>query len=148
MSATNRSSFDIYKASAGSGKTFSLTLHYLQLVLQQPHLYKRILAVTFTNKATAEMKERILHVLRWLATGHDKAKPYEQALLTQLPEMNAAAIAAQATKVYQLILHDYSRFSITTIDAFVQRIIRSFAWELGIDGGFKLQLSQDLVKED
>jgi len=148
MSATNHSSFDIYKASAGSGKTFSLTLHYLQLVLQQPHLYKRILAVTFTNKATAEMKERILHVLRWLATGHERAKPYEQALLTQLPNLDAAAIAAQATKVYQLILHDYSRFSITTIDAFVQRIIRSFAWELGIDGGFKLQLSQDLVKED
>lgn len=148
MSVTNPSSFDIYKASAGSGKTFSLTLHYLQLVLQQPFLYKRILAVTFTNKATAEMKERILHVLRWLATGHEDGKNYEQALLTQLPDMDAAAIAAQATKVYQLILHDYSRFSITTIDAFVQRIIRSFAWELGIDGGFKLQLSQDLVKED
>lgn len=147
-STTLPSTFDIYKASAGSGKTFSLTVHYVQLVLQQPHLYKRILAVTFTNKATAEMKSRILEVLRWLATGHQKGKDYERALLTKLPDTNATAIAAQARNVYQLILHDYSRFSITTIDAFVQRIIRSFAWELGIDGGFTLQLSQDPVKDD
>ncbi|HMP91914.1 MAG TPA: UvrD-helicase domain-containing protein, partial [Phnomibacter sp.] len=63
-------SLHIYKASAGSGKTFLLTLEYLKLLLEQPQKFKQILAVTFTNKATAEMKERILEALEALATGH------------------------------------------------------------------------------
>jgi ATP-dependent exoDNAse (exonuclease V) beta subunit len=64
----------ILKASAGSGKTFSLTLHYLTLLLSNENSYKEILAVTFTNKATAEMKERILSVLHGLATGNRSPK--------------------------------------------------------------------------
>ncbi len=75
------STIDIYKASAGSGKTFSLTLHYIQLVLQAPSNYQRILAVTFTNKATAEMKERILHVLQGLATDSGEVAQYKMLLL-------------------------------------------------------------------
>lgn len=142
------STMDIYKASAGSGKTFSLTLHYIELVLQAPSNYRRILAVTFTNKATAEMKERILHVLQGLATQSDDVEQYQLQLLERMPQMSAASLQEKAHAVYTAILHDYSRFSVATIDSFVQRIIRSFAWELGIDGGFKLQLSVDPVKED
>lgn len=140
------SSFHIYKASAGSGKTFELTLHYLQLALQDAAGYRGILAVTFTNKATAEMKERILQVLRDLATQSGKAVAYEEALLQRMPNFSASELVHKAKSVYQSILHDYTRFSITTIDTFVQRIIRSFAWEMGIDSGFKLQLKNDQVK--
>ncbi|HSC54648.1 MAG TPA: UvrD-helicase domain-containing protein [Phnomibacter sp.] len=142
------STMDIYKASAGSGKTFSLTLHYIELVLQSPANYRRILAVTFTNKATAEMKERILHVLEGLATGADSVEGYRSQLLQRIKGMTAPALQQKAHEVYTAILHDYSRFSVNTIDSFVQRIIRSFAWELGIDGGFKLVLSTDAVRED
>ncbi len=142
------SQLEIYKASAGSGKTFSLTLNYLVLVLQNPFAYKNVLAVTFTNKATAEMKERILHVLQGLALNDNKVKDYRTKLLELLDGFDEGMIQQRAQQVYVSILHDYSRFSVNTIDAFVQRIIRSFAWELGIDGGFKLQLSADPVKED
>ena len=64
----------ILKASAGSGKTFSLTLHYITLLLTNENSYREILAVTFTNKATAEMKERILSVLQGLAIGDTSSK--------------------------------------------------------------------------
>lgn len=140
-------SIEIYKASAGSGKTFSLTLKFLEQALQHPKRYQRILAVTFTNKATAEMKHRILEVLHGLATGSAKAESYRQKLLQRMPQLSGGALQQLAHEVYANILHDYSRFSVTTIDSFVQRIIRSFAWELGIDGGFKLQLNVDPVKE-
>jgi ATP-dependent exoDNAse (exonuclease V) beta subunit len=138
---------EIYKASAGSGKTFSLTLQYLQLALRHPANYRRILAVTFTNQATAEMKKRILHVLEGLATGSSSSsvQQYRQLLLQALAPIDPQQLQAQAAAVYSSLLHDYSCFSVSTIDAFVQRIIRSFAWELGIDGGFKLQLNEEPV---
>ncbi|HSR37764.1 MAG TPA: UvrD-helicase domain-containing protein, partial [Phnomibacter sp.] len=138
---------EIYKASAGSGKTFSLTLKFLELALQHPQHYRRILAVTFTNKATAEMKHRILEVLHGLATESKEVDHYRQKLLEKLPALSATDLQQLAHKIYANILHDYSRFSVTTIDSFVQRIIRGFAWELGIDGGFKLQLNTEPVKE-
>lgn len=73
------SQLDIYKASAGSGKTFLLTIKYLQLLFEQPGNYRHILAVTFTNKATSEMKERILAELKNLTTG--KVTVYSEKLL-------------------------------------------------------------------
>ena len=143
-------SLHIYKASAGSGKTFLLTLEYLKLLLEQPQKFKQILAVTFTNKATAEMKERILEVLEALATGHTKgsAGAYQQLLLQQLPQFTADALQQQAAQAYSNLLHQYSRFAVHTIDAFVQRLVRSFAWEVGLDGGFALQLQTEPVLKD
>lgn len=139
---------DIYKASAGSGKTFLLTIKYLLLLFRDPEAYRSTLAVTFTNKATAEMKERILDVLTWLAAGNPKATPYRVKLLEELPGHDEAALKQEADLLYRSILHDYSRFSVNTIDSFVQRIVRSFAWEIGIDGGFQLQMDTTPVKED
>lgn len=139
---------DIYKASAGSGKTFLLTIKYLLLLFNDPESYRNTLAVTFTNKATAEMKERILDVLKWLAAGDPKAKPYREILLDALPDMEAESLQKHADLLYRTILHDYSRFSVNTIDSFVQKIVRSFAWEIGIDGGFQLQMDIDPVKAD
>ncbi len=140
------SQLDIYKASAGSGKTFLLTIQYLRLLFEQPSNYRHILAVTFTNKATAEMKERILGELQNLATG--KTTVYGEKLLEAMPHQTRAGLQQQAVAIYSSILHDYSRFAVTTIDSFVQKIIRSFAFEIGLDAGFKLKLNTDIVKED
>lgn len=137
---------EIYKASAGSGKTFLLTLKYLGLILSEPGMYQRILAVTFTNKATAEMKHRILSELQYLAAGKETITG--KILLEAGTADSFTELQQKAKLVYGNLLHDYSRFSVSTIDAFVQRIIRSFAWEIGIDGSFQLQLSTDSVKED
>ncbi len=137
---------DIYKASAGSGKTFLLTMQYLKLLLQSPTKYREILAVTFTNKATEEMKHRILGELKNLAAG--KETMYSQKLLEAVKGLSAKDLQRHAHASYSAILHDYSRFAISTIDSFVQKIVRSFAYEIGLDAGFTLQLNAESVKED
>lgn len=137
----------IYRASAGSGKTFLLTGEYLALLFQQPYKYREILAVTFTNKATEEMKLRILEELRILATA--QKSPYLNMLQERFPALAPGnQLARQADLLYRTILHDYAKFSVNTIDSFVQQVIRSFAYEIGLDAGYELQLNQDVVKAD
>lgn len=140
----------ILKASAGSGKTFSLTLHYLTLLLSNENSYREILAVTFTNKATAEMKERILSVLQGLATGDksQKTAAFRQLLLAQFPHEGEAQLQQKAHLVYRKILHDYSRFTVSTIDGFSQKVIRSFTYELNLDAAYKIELNTAKVKQD
>ncbi|HWK98608.1 MAG TPA: UvrD-helicase domain-containing protein, partial [Parapedobacter sp.] len=103
----------ILKASAGSGKTFSLTAQYLTLLFSGEHTYREILAITFTNKATAEMKSRILEVLEVLATGDgttkDAASGYREMLLAAYPQWDAGTLQQRAVETYRKILHDYSR---------------------------------------
>lgn len=125
-------SIDVYKASAGSGKTFTLTQRYLNLLKKTQH--RHILAVTFTNKATGEMKERIVETLSKIAAG--KAKSAENT-----PKFNAA----DAQQRLATLLHDYSRFNVSTIDGFYQQIMRSFVRELGLYGGYTLVLDQSEV---
>lgn len=138
----------LLRASAGSGKTFALTAQYLTLLFSGKGKYREILAVTFTNKATAEMKERILGSLQELAlTGYQKSK-FGQVLQQVYPELTDADIRQKASEIYSSILHDYSRFSVSTIDRFVQQLIRSFAFELNLDSGYKLEMNQNKVKED
>ncbi len=127
----------IYNASAGSGKTYTLAYKYVRDVIEQPLLYRNILAVTFTNKATEEMKRRILSEIHLLASG-DSSKYLEQ-LCSDL-SLSQEAIRARALKVRGAILHDYSRFTILTIDRFFQRIIRAFIQELGIDINYNIEL--------
>ena len=140
----------ILQASAGSGKTFSLTVHYLTLLFSNEHKYREILAVTFTNKATEEMKSRILEVLEGLATGDvsDKINDYRQLVLKAHPSLTERSLQIQADRIYRRILHDYSRFSVSTIDGFVQKVIRGFAFELGLDAGYGLEMNYDKVKND
>lgn len=140
----------ILKASAGSGKTFSLTVHYLTLLLTNENSYREILAVTFTNKATAEMKERILEVLRALALGQEdkKIEDYRAMLRQMNPAWSNPDIQQQAYRVYRRILHDYGRFTISTIDGFSQKVIRSFTYELNLDAGYKIEMNMDAVKHD
>ena len=129
----------VYKASAGSGKTFKLTQQYLLMVLKDPKRYRNILAVTFTNKATAEMKDRIVSELYNLSKGKD-SKHADQ--LKSILQMNDHQIVQQSAKALNLILHDYSRFSVSTIDHFFQRVIRTFAREIGLQAGYNLELDQ------
>ncbi len=135
--------FAIYRSSAGSGKTHQLALEFVALAVDNPNLFNKILAVTFTNKATKEMKERILSFLIKLANNDD------EELLTQVKEiakLPTDTISNNAQIVLGKILHQYSNFSINTIDAFFQKIVKSFAKELGLMGNFKVELDQDKVK--
>lgn len=138
----------ILQASAGSGKTFSLTAHYLTLLLSGENKYREILAVTFTNKATEEMKSRILEVLHGFATGDEQVDSYRDIVLKANPSLDAGTLKERADKIYRKILHDYSRFSVSTIDGFVQKVIRGFAFELGLDAGYSLEMNYDKVKDD
>lgn len=138
------------QASAGSGKTFSLAAHYLTLLFSGENKYREILAVTFTNKATGEMKTRILEVLKGFAAGDASKKidDYRVIVLAAHPELNAESLKLKADKVYRKILHDYSRFAVSTIDGFVQKVIRGFAFELGLNADYTLEMNYDKVKDE
>lgn len=140
----------ILKASAGSGKTFSLTLHYITLLLYNENSYREILAVTFTNKATAEMKERVLNSLKGLATGDDSpsTNDFRELLLQNNPGWDAPSLQQNAHRIYRKIIHDYSRFTISTIDGFSQKVIRSFTYELKLDAAYKIEMNINKVKQD
>ncbi len=133
---------NIYRASAGSGKTYRLTQDYIHLLFdpRRERVHRRILAVTFTNKATDEMKSRILKELHALAQGE---KSDYRAGLMQKFSMSEDAVNVKARKILISILHDYSSFSISTIDRFFQQVIRSFAREIGVHGGYNLELDSD-----
>ena len=147
---------DIYKASAGSGKTYTLTLEYIKMLLgkrdengryqfynniSSPH--RRILAVTFTNKATDEMKQRIVKQLDLLS--HDTAHaPYCQPLCEAFGCTENRLQQIAQTVLYQL-LHDFSAFNINTIDSFFQQVLRAFTQEVGLQGGFDVEMDNAFV---
>ncbi len=132
----------LLKASAGSGKTYRLAYEYVRNVVAEPFMYRHILAVTFTNKATEEMKRRILSEINDLANGRDTK--YMGMLAGDL-RLSREKIVERAGKARTKILHDYSQFSVLTIDKFFQRIIRAFVKELGIDLNFNLELRTDTL---
>ncbi len=139
----------VYKASAGSGKTFTLTVEYIRLVILNPDDYRHILAVTFTNKATNEMKERILFTLDKLSRHDPDAAGYLKNIKDGLPEeYDDNLIASRARMALCNILHDYSRFRIETIDSFFQSIIRDLAHELSLTASLKVDLHQEEVLSD
>ncbi len=139
------SSLEIYKASAGSGKTFRIVREYLKMVFQRPGAYRNILAVTFTNKATAEMKDRILNDLSLL----DSGKPSAHLEYLKLEfRKSEEEIRQTAGTILRLILHDYSRFSVSTIDSFFQRVIRAFSREMRLNASYRTELDTQLVLEE
>ncbi|MFI3303375.1 MAG: UvrD-helicase domain-containing protein [Rikenellaceae bacterium] len=127
----------IYNASAGSGKTYRLAYKYIRDVIETPALYRNILAVTFTNKATEEMKHRILKHIHTLASG--QSSDYMAQLEVDL-NLSPSMIRARALEARTLILHNYSRFTVLTIDKFFQRVLRAFIQELGIDIDYSLEI--------
>ncbi|WP_439474282.1 UvrD-helicase domain-containing protein [Algoriphagus formosus] len=139
--------FIIYKSSAGSGKTYTLTLEYLKLALQNPQTaFKQILAVTFTNKATQEMKERILKVLGQLSRREISGSELEKVLMDSLG-LSPEELQSRAKQTLLHILHGYGYFAVSTIDSFFQRVIRSFAREMDLQAKFDLEMDTDAVLE-
>jgi ATP-dependent exoDNAse (exonuclease V) beta subunit len=132
----------IFNASAGSGKTYTLTGIYLSSLFRARNNYRKILAVTFTNKATAEMKERILENLHLLATG--KESEYLKQLMNETGKP-AEWIRTEAGEILNSVLHDFSRFSVSTIDSFFQKILRAFAREAGLHSGFNIELDHTML---
>ena len=110
----------ILTASAGAGKTYQLAYKYVSEIIACPEAYRNILAVTFTNKATEEMKNRILDHLNALAAG--KKTPFMEDLLRDFGQFDAQTIRRRAKEARTRILHDYGRFTVLTIDKFFQRI--------------------------
>ena len=139
------SQLKVYKASAGSGKTFRLAIEYMKLALTNDTSYRHILAVTFTNKATAEMKSRIIGELYHLAKGQHSV--YLDVLTKEL-SWQPLMVQRQAQLVLKHILHDYSRFSISTIDSFFQRVIKAFNRELGINAAYNVELDEKSILEE
>lgn len=142
----NAKPFLVYRSSAGSGKTRSLSKEYLKLALGfRSDYFKHILAVTFTNKATHEMKDRILQYLIDFSSGSQNE--LAQELMKDL-DLDARTFLDHSKETLTLLLHNYSRFSVSTIDAFFQKVIRSFTRESGILGNFRLEIDNDLVLEE
>ncbi|MHC2991860.1 hypothetical protein OB13_09770 [Pontibacter sp. HJ8] len=154
------STFKIYSSSAGSGKTYHLTKEYLKLALHtpDPDYYRSILAITFTNDAAAEMKERILGALRGFndpnQSEKEKAKSdnllqgIAEDLQEEYPEeaLSPDIIRDRAKILFTQILYNYSDFSVSTIDSFVNKIVQAFTRELNIPYNFEVDLdSQTLV---
>ena len=133
----------ILTASAGAGKTYQLAYKYVSDVIERPWFYRHILAVTFTNKATEEMKSRILGEINALARGEQTS--YLKDLLRDFPQFDARDIRDRAAEAQSFILHDYSRFTVLTIDKFFQRIIRAFLKELNLDLNYNIEIETDTV---
>ena len=141
----------IYNASAGSGKTFTIAAEYISLLLSgENNMHRRILAVTFTNKATEEMKERILHHLHAMA--HMDSMDYDAgfvaAVRKRLPEpIDDATLQQRAARALAEILHDYDHFRVETIDSFFQWLLACLAHELGQSAHYKVDLNEALLIE-
>ena len=132
----------ILSASAGSGKTYRLAYKFVHDTIKnyhtKPYLYRAILAVTFTNKATEEMKSRILREINTLIVSPSQSS-YMSDLKRDL-SLTEQQIIERAQSLQSKILHDYSRFTVLTIDKFFQRILRAFIKELGIDLNYNIEL--------
>ena len=147
----NQSTFQVFNASAGSGKTFTLVKEYLKILLQTSDVnrFQNILAVTFTNKAAAEMKARVINNLRDFAKAEiilDKNEMFLQ--IEHETELQDTLIHHRSIKILQRILNNYSAFNITTIDSFTYRLIRSFAFDLGLSLNFDVEMdAKSLLNE-
>ncbi len=140
----------VYKASAGSGKTFTLAVEYIKHLILNPRAYRQILAVTFTNKATAEMKERILQQLYGIWVSDPASEPYLNRIREDLQRKSLSEddIHLAAGTALQYMLHDYSRFRVETIDSFFQSVMRNLARELELSPNLNIELNNTEVLSD
>ncbi|GHT18645.1 DNA helicase [Bacteroidia bacterium] len=146
----------VYKASAGSGKTYTLALEYIRELILEAKLrgnnrhFRHILAVTFTKDATGEMKDRILAELYGLAFNTADSVGFLASLQSAVSseQLSEEDIRGKAKIVLGAILHDYSRLNITTIDSFFQRVLRNLARELGRSSKFNLEMNTNQVLQD
>ncbi len=147
----NRPSFSLYDASAGSGKTYTLVKEYLKIILtaKSNDAYRNILAITFTNKAVHEMKSRIVGNLT--AFGQDQPNEKTIELMTVISAetgLDLNAITQKSKQIIKHIIHNYAAFDISTIDKFTHKVIRAFAFDLGLPLSFDVTLdSENLLTE-
>lgn len=141
------SSFIVYKSSAGSGKTYTLVKEYLKIVLQNPDKIRNVLGITFTNAAAAEMKSRIILALADIiflsgkkAADYNKKTAHLLRILSDETGLSHSDIIHRSKLTLSRILHNYSDFSISTIDSFVHRVIRSFAFDLHLPMNFEVEV--------
>lgn len=151
----------IYKASAGSGKTFTLAREFIKMMLGRAdeqggyrldtrgrNRHRPILAITFTNKATAEMKRRIIDELAVLGGTHPRrsgaVSPYVDDLCRDLA-CTPEALQTEARRALAELLFDYDYFSISTIDSFFQQVLRTFAREAELTGNYEVSVDRDPV---
>jgi len=139
-------SFTLYNAAAGSGKTFTLVKEYLRILLhsKQEGAYRSMLAITFTNKAVAEMKQRIIESLVLFSEEKSLLQPPEMMslIMTEL-DLTTKEIQQRAQAVLKHILHHYAGFGVETIDRFNHHLIRTFARDLKLDSNFEVTLDAD-----
>ena len=140
------SAYKIYNASAGSGKTFTLTKSYLKILVQAKNYdkFKSILAITFTNKAVGEMKERIITMLKHFSSQESLTEPHPmfEAICYEL-SISAAYLNNKSKHILSHIIHNYGAFDISTIDGFTHRVIRTFAHDLQLPVNFEVELDQE-----
>ncbi|MCQ2067222.1 MAG: UvrD-helicase domain-containing protein [Bacteroidaceae bacterium] len=135
------SKLTLYKASAGSGKTFMLAVRYISFLARNPQAYRSILAVTFTNKATAEMKQRIMSQLYGISRGLSASESYFSTVRKLVPQsVSDSQIRENAGRALSLILQDYGHFRVETIDSFLQSILRGVARELQLGSNLSIEL--------
>ena len=141
------STFQVYNVSAGSGKTFTLVKEYLKILLSEEDIYsfQRVLAITFTNKAAAEMKNRVIKNLHDFSEG--KENDLSQIILEET-SLNKEVLQNRSAKILDAILQNYSAFYITTIDSFTYKIIKSFAFDLDLSQNFEVEMdAQELLNQ-
>ena len=164
---TNTKPLTVYRSSAGSGKTFTLVAEYIAMLLKanSPNEYRHILAVTFTVKATGEMKDRILGTLYNIALIHDKhqsaserskdinsylkkiAEIIKNDSMASFTEEEIDGYSQQAKKILLEILHNYDQFNVTTIDSFFQSVLNGVAHELGLPANIRTEINDTEVRK-
>lgn len=142
----NKKPLCIYKASAGSGKTFTLATEYIKLMVKNPQSYRNTLAVTFTNKATEEMKMRILSQLYGIWMNLEDSLVYMSVICKDL-DASPEFVSRQAGIALRLLMHNYSYFKVETIDSFFQNILRNLARELDLTANLRIELNDLQIEE-
>jgi ATP-dependent helicase/nuclease subunit A len=139
------SSLTVYRASAGSGKTFNLVLQYLTIALRRPYEFKNTLAITFTNKATEEFKRKLFRYLHSISTGSNTENV--TAMVNELRQngLDEKTIKQNSPVLLSAMLHNFSDISIMTIDAFFSRILKSFSLELDLNIGNEIEINTPRV---
>ena len=141
-----KSTFKIYNASAGSGKTFTLAKSYIKALIQSNNYdqFKHILAITFTNKAVGEMKERIITMLKSFSNKESLTAPNDMFIqICKETSISPQHLQTKSKYILKYILHNYGAFDISTIDGFTHRIIRTFAQDLKLPVNFEVELQED-----
>ena len=136
----------VYKASAGSGKTFTLAAEYIKLLIDNPQSFRNILAVTFTNKATEEMKTRILSQLNGLANGYADSSDYMKKIVEETGT-DTSLVKERASMALHGMIHNYDHFHVETIDKFFQRVLKNLARELDLSANLRIELNDVQIEQ-